>query len=216
MVEGLTPKDQELEAKVLGPPQQLQTLDVTQVRQLEEVAEVKVPQEVIERFERLEEEISRLRKELSELSESMKAVMVEVKEAITEGSNPFNVLREKPSSGKSGSGSQRNGKKSLSASFPNLLKTVNLLKIVYKMLDEVGKEQTMLILKGYVDVGVIDEDVGEVLIKLVELADAMRSKGLTLEKQLPHVFALFRALSTGDSVLDGYLLNELLKRDRLG
>lgn len=212
VTEDLIPKQQGLEVKALEIPQQIQQpqQDLTQVKQVEVVGEVRIPKEVIERFEQIEEEIGKLRKELSTLSESMKTVLIEVKEAISEVSNPFNVLRERSDGSKDGNGSRRDGRKIQPSTF------LNLLKVAYKMLDEIGKEETVLILKGYADVGVVDEHVGEVLIKLVELADAMKSKGLTVEKQIPYIYSLLKTLNVSDPALDEYLLKELLRRERLG
>ena len=172
----------------------------------------------MERFESLEKEVNTLHRELRSLQESLTSLAVELREAVTELSNPFNVLRE-PSGGNGGSkgssgGRGSNGGRGSSRRLqPSTF--LSILKVLYGMLEEVSREQALLLVRGYVDAGVVDAEVGEALVKIVELADSMRKSGLSVEKQLPYLQAILKALNLGDRDLDEYILREMLKRGRL-
>jgi hypothetical protein len=174
--------------------------------------EVRLPEEFVERFESLEREVSTLHKELNALRDSLTTLAVELREAVAELGNPFNVLRGPTNGGehKDGGGKGRGSGRLQPTTF------LSILKVLYSMLEEVGKEQALLLVRGYVDAGVVDREVGETLAKMVELADAMRRSGLSVEKQLPYTYAILKALNVGDRDLDDYVLRELLKRGRLG
>jgi len=180
--------------------------------------EVKIPQEFLERFESLEREVSTLHRELHSLRESLTSLAVELREAVTELSNPFNVLREP--SGSNGGSKGGNGSRGSNGSRGNSRRLqpstfLSILKVLYGMLEEVSKEQALLLVRGYVDAGVVDAEVGEALVKIVELADSMRRSGLSVEKQLPYLYAILKALNLGGRDLDEYVLKEMLKRERL-
>jgi len=173
--------------------------------------EVKLPQEFVERFESLEKEVHTLHKELDILRDSLTTLAVELREAVVELSSPFNVLRDSTNGNghRNGNGSRGGSRKIQPSTF------LNVLKVLYSTLEEMSKEQVLLLVRGYVDAGVVDRDVGDALAKMVELADAMRRSGLSVEKQLPYTYAILKALNVGDRGLDDYVLKELLKRGKL-
>jgi hypothetical protein len=174
--------------------------------------EVRLPEEFVEKFESLKREVSTLHKELNTLRDSLTTLAVELREAVTELGSPFNVLRG-PTNGsehKDGNGNRGSSRRLQPTTF------LSVLKVLYNMLEEVGKEQALLLVRGYVDAGVVDREVGEALAKMVELADAMRRSGLSVEKQFPYTYAILKALNVGGRDLDDYVLRELLKRGKLG
>lgn len=172
--------------------------------------EVKVPEEVMERISRLEDEIKKVRDDLSTVSEGLRNAVIEFKEIIAEASSPFSLLKRDGNGGGNGK-SKANGAQRIAPST-----FVELLKVVDAMLSEMDKETVIALLSSYVKAGVIGETVGASLAEIVELAYIMKCKGISVEKQLPYLYALAQALRIEDQSLATALLKEVIRRGNLG
>ncbi|MCS7108963.1 MAG: hypothetical protein NZ911_06170 [Sulfolobales archaeon] len=225
--EGL-PKELELGGEATGPsqptpsppqPAQMvgqQSPEAVQQGQQPPVVEVKIPQELIDRINQLDAELSSLKKEMTSLSDTFKSAVIEFKEAIAEISSPFNMLRSADHRNGNGNGKNGNGRKlSLdSGTYSSITPTsfLELLRIIYSMLGKMSKEQALILIDGYVKVGLVNSEVGKALMGVVELADNMRRSGLSLEDQLPYLYGIISALNVKDHLLSEYVLKELMKR----
>ncbi len=175
--------------------------------------EVTIPQELIERIEQLEEEVGKLRSELSTINESIKNILVETRELLAEATSPFNVLRmaQRPSTGH-GNGGRKGGNGSgevKPSTRPS--KFINIARIALKILNDFGKDKAIEIMRGYAEIGVIDKSTGETLVKIVDFVDRTRRMGISLEKQVPYLYALTRVLGIQDPELDELILKELMR-----
>ena len=63
-------------------------------KEKESQIQVEVPKEFVDRIEQLESEVSRIKEYVENNIDNIKAILVDLKSAITELNNPFNILRE--------------------------------------------------------------------------------------------------------------------------
>lgn len=201
------PLEPEVQTLPEAPPQLNQ--QATEVRQ-EPVVEVRIPPELTERIESIEREIDKLHKEIDSLHKSMTSIAVEIKEVLSEVSNPFNALRGQSNGNRKINGDRGSSGKMTASTF------INILRVLHDMVGDMSKEQAQLLIRSYIEAGVVSGDVGEALEKLVDVVDAMRRSGLTPEKYLPYTYALFKTLNLGNQTLDEYIIRELLKRGKVG
>ncbi|MEM1749064.1 MAG: hypothetical protein QXT01_04970 [Sulfolobales archaeon] len=203
-------------------PEQLVTKPTEQLQQTQQpvIVEVKLPQELIERMNQLDQEIINLRKEVVSLNDNFKSLIIEFKESIAELSSPFNILRNSRNGNSNGNGKNGNGKKGYEkpVTHPTITPTsfLEVLKIIYSMLGRMSKEQALMFIDGYVKVGLINDEVGKALSGVVELADNMRKSGLSLEDHLPYLYGIISALNIKDNLLSDYVLKELIKHGKSG
>ena len=208
-------------------PQQPQAQQEQQARTevKPQTIEVEVPKELVERIDQLEEEIGKLRKELSSINESLKNIVLEVKEALAEASSPFNVLSipEKPPKEQGFNGGDGKESKKTSSDISKLSissgmspsKFVELLMLVQNLLRKMSKDKAILILKGYIDAGVIDKNIGESLTKIVDFVDQLRKNGISIEEQIPYLYMLTKTLGINDPKFEEMVLKEFLRRGKL-
>lgn len=206
------------------PPAQHTLPQVAEVAGLEEsapqgeekeeqkVVEVTIPQELVERIEQLEEEVGKLRSELSTINESIKSIIVETRELLSEAASPFNVLRmvQQPSSSGNGKKKEVNGNGKVKP-LTKPSKFINLARIALKLLNDFGRDKAIEIMRGYAEIGVINKDIGDTIVKIVDFVDRTRRMGIPLEKQVPYLYALTRTLGIQDPELDELLLKELMR-----
>ncbi|MEM0454093.1 MAG: hypothetical protein QXO98_05510 [Sulfolobales archaeon] len=203
-------------------PEQLVAKPTEQMQQTQQptIVEVKLPQELIERMNQLDQEVINLRKEVVSLNDNFKSLILEFKESIAELSSPFNILKNSRNGNGNSNGKNGNGKKSYESpvTHPTMTPTsfLEVLKIIYSMLGRMSKEQALMLINGYVKVGLINDEVGKALSGVVELADNMRKSGLSLEDQLPYLYGIISALNIKDNLLSDYVLKELMKHGKSG
>ncbi|MEM4921320.1 MAG: hypothetical protein QXQ35_08415 [Candidatus Nezhaarchaeales archaeon] len=192
------------------PPEESKTTSssANEVSPTPQLIEVKVPEEVMERISKLEDEIKRVRDELSAVSEGLRNAVIEFKEVIAEASSPFSILK------KNGNGNGRSKANGAHRIAPSTF--VELLRVIDSMLNEMDKDTVIALLSGYFKAGIISEAIGSSLLELVELAYTMKSKGISVEKQIPYLYALAQALRIEDQSLTAILLKEMIKRGGLG
>ncbi|MCX8185156.1 MAG: hypothetical protein RMI56_04415 [Sulfolobales archaeon] len=179
----------------------------------QQTVKVEIPEEVLARISQLEEEIKRVRDEINVVSEGLKSAVLEFKEAIAEISSPFNALRNS----ESGNGNHRNGKAKMNGSLKIAPSTfVNMLRVIDSMLNEIDKETVRTLLSSYTKAGLISESVSSSLLEIVELVYILKNKGISIEKQLPYLYALTQALNIEDQSLAAVVLKEMIKRGNLG
>ncbi len=206
-----------IETALLQPqPQAIEASKAEEAAPPEEeprAVEVTIPQELIERIEQLEEEVGKLRSELSTINESIKSILVETRELLAEAASPFNVLRmaQQPSAG-TGNGGKKGGNGSGQEKLPTKPSTfIHIARIALKLLNDFGRDKAVEIMKGYAEIGVIDKSIGETLVKIIDFVDRTRRMGISLEKQVPYLYALTRVLGIQDPELDELLLKELMR-----
>ncbi|HIQ03001.1 MAG TPA: hypothetical protein EYH40_01115 [Desulfurococcales archaeon] len=182
---------------------------------------VEVPRELVERIDQLEEEIGKLRKELSTINESLKSVVLEFKEALAEASSPFNVLKapktvelnmkgvnDREKTGTLGSNPGYVGNSQLPPS-----KFIDLLILALNMLERMDRKQAISLIKGYIDTGVLERNAGEALIKIVELANYMKSQGISIEDQISFLYTLSKTFNIRDSKLEELVIKKLMRQN---
>lgn len=107
---------------------------------------------VVERLERIEENMGRLRKEVKELLSGMENMVMEFREALNDISNPLYVQHMQHTSGGNGSGSSKS--------------VESLISSIATLVDKAGIDTVLELIDEYEDTGLLSPDEAKVL-KLV-------------------------------------------------
>ena len=225
--------------------------------------QVQIPPEVMEKISSLENEVTEIRKYIETSVEGIKATLVDLRSAIAEIDNPFNVLRkysktplseeqaeeqalgnvQKPRAnlqphyspaalvthhltvqpgipmaqqalphqtvksvgsvqtgegvkGKQGEKEEGAGRRESKIDFSLYTK---LAEWVNKITERVPSDVLEKLISSYVEIGVIDENIGNVLKKIVKTVNELKSLNLDINEQAKYLYELIQALGLTSS-----------------
>jgi len=204
--------------------------------------QVQIPPEIVEKISSLENEVTEIKKYIKTSVEGIKATLIDLRSAVAEIDNPFNILRKY---GKALLGeehveesSQRNVQNmgvnaqppvlpvAHYASLHQTVKTVENTKVgesieekhekseevvkkegkinfnlyirlvewVNKITEHVPPDVLEKLISSYVEIGVIDESIGNVLRKIVKTVNELKSLNLNIDEQAKYLHELIQAL----------------------
>ncbi|MCD6114138.1 MAG: hypothetical protein J7J78_02425 [Thermoprotei archaeon] len=244
------------------PPTQIQQTPSTTKAGGEEKKEEKksqsqaeLPPNVVEKINMLESEINKIKKYVKASIDGIKATLVDLRSAMAELSNPFNILR-KYADLFSGT-EQQQQQTQQPAQNPTQVATVvqpsiqpvipviqypivqpmqqqnaenksaeeepkkeviqekeerkenaridyglyvKLAQWVNKIIDQIPPDMLEKLVDNYIDIGVIDENIGKALKKIIKTVNELRSLGLSIDEQAKYLRELVHAigLSNGE------------------
>ncbi len=232
-------------------------------REKEETKQVKVqvPSEVMEKISTLEKEVAKIKKYVKASVDGIKATLVDLRSAMAEMSNPFNILRkyadiffggergkEQASLGnvqntkvatqqvqqqlipvvqypvvqyalpqqsvqtvkpveahkevKKEQEKSKEGREEEKKSRINLDLYIRLVEWVNKITKHVPPDVLERLISNYVDIGVIDKNIGHVLKKIIKTVNELKSLNLDVNEQAKYLQELIQALglTNGDVI----------------
>lgn len=182
-----------------------------------------VPKEVIDRIDQLEQEVSKIKTFVKASIEGIKATLVDLRSAMAELSNPFNILRkyadlffeegeanklstiaaahirspEAPQS--SEQGAEHSSKEQEQPMKLDLDTYQKLAAWVDEVLQKVPPKEFSSLIDRYVEIGVIDRRLGEALKKVADIVNELRRHGIDVKAQYAMLAKLLRELTGGEA-----------------
>ncbi len=207
--------------------------------------QTELPPNIVEKINMLETEINKIKKYVRASVDGIKATLIDLRSAMAELSNPFNILRKYAdlfSSTEQQTQTQQNTPQSSIQSQPMVQPIipviqypivqpassqqnqstekpedreeekreeekeeskntridyslyVKLAQWVNKIVDQVPPDVLEKLVDNYVDVGVIDENVGKALKKIIKTVNELRTLGLNVEEQAKFLKELVHTL----------------------
>lgn len=187
------------------PPQLEQPLQPAPQIQQENLEETLAPliapineavQSIQDKVSTLEEEVEKVRRSVENRMDEIKESLIKLRSQISEAKNPFRRLEE----------NNLIEEVKNSDTPPNMrtLQYIKAVRWVDKMLSRMSKSLLVELVKGYIDVGVIDEGRGRVLLRTIEVVDKLRNSGVNVSEQVLSMYSLKKALGDegGEEMLD--------------
>lgn len=182
-----------------------------------------VPKEVIDRIDQLEQEVSKIKTFVKASIEGIKATLVDLRSAMAELSNPFNILRKyadlffeegeanklnaiaaahirSPEAPQSSEQSAEHSSKEQEQPMKLDLDTYQKLAAwVDEVLQKVPPKEFSSLIDRYVEIGVIDRRLGEALKKVADIVNELRRHGIDVKAQYAMLAKLLRELTGGEA-----------------
>lgn len=213
------------------------------------------PPNVVKRINMLESEINKIKKYVKASIDGIKATLIDLRSAMAELSNPFNILRkyadlfsgtdqqqqqtQQPTQNSTQAATvvqpsiqpvipviqypivqpmQQQNAENKSAEEESKKEViqekeerkenaridyglyVKLAQWVNKIIDQIPPDMLEKLVDNYIDIGVIDENIGKALKKIIKTVNELRSLGLSIDEQAKYLRELVRAigLSNGE------------------
>jgi len=133
---------------------------------------------LVERLDRIEENVGKLRKEIQGLVSSMENVIVEFREAISELTNPLIQAPAVQSSTQPRSESMTSSSVSMVSAPPPSARLAGFVKPLLKLLDKANEKVLVSIIDEYVKNGIVSQDEGKKLKVIVSTIARLRKQGV--------------------------------------
>ncbi len=133
---------------------------------------------LVERLDRIEENVGKLRKEIQGLVSSMENVIVEFREAISELTNPLIPSPATQSFSQVRSGSGTPGSSSISSIQRPSTRLAEFVKPLIQLLDKTSEELLINIIDEYIKNGIISQDEGKKLKVVVSTIAKLKKQGV--------------------------------------
>ena len=133
---------------------------------------------LVERLDRIEENVGKLRKEIQGLVSSMENVIVEFREAISELTNPLIQAPAVQSPVQPRSESMATGSVSMVPAPLPSARLVGFVKPLLRLLDKASEEVLVSIIDEYVKNGIVSQDEGKKLKVIVSTIAKLKKQGV--------------------------------------
>ena len=133
---------------------------------------------LVERLDRIEENVGKLRKEIQGLVSSMESVIVEFREAISELSNPLIQTPAAQPSSQPHTGSSALSSASMVPASQLDTRLAGFVKPLLKLLDKANEEVLVSIIDEYVKNGIVSQDEGKKLKVIVSTIAKLKKQGV--------------------------------------
>jgi len=134
-------------------------------------------------IERLEEEIGKLRKSLEDVSKSMTSVVVDLRTAIADLSNPFIT-----------GGNVNGGNSKVKQRTINDEMFSRLVTTLSNAIDNYGLERVLEMLRGYTESSVIDEELGSKLERMVRTLARLKEQNIDVKSVIDFLRSVLNSL----------------------